>query len=133
MEIKELDYLWIVFYEDGETLFQFDPKTLKEKHFGDIENKAIEKFVLYKQKDPTNRYTLNLKEGLFYDERGDIIHGDLDKSNKKLNYFRRVFIELNGKDKYIEYHMGWSNDLKDYKIIINPDGGYRIEYHIQED
>jgi len=42
-----LVYMWIAHYEDGTSLPQFDPVTLKENHYSDIDLDKLIKFGLY--------------------------------------------------------------------------------------
>ena len=63
---QELKYEWIAKYYDDTELKQYDDKKQLVYHFGHIDRKKVNEFVLESKTEPKFTVSVNLETGLFY-------------------------------------------------------------------
>ena len=69
MSIKDLDFLWEVYYIDGTIISQLDESTNLEIPFKIVDANRIHHFVLVNRHNPSIRFIVNLSDGFIYNNK----------------------------------------------------------------
>jgi hypothetical protein len=125
--ISSLSFSWIAFFDNGETINQFDETG--EHKFKEVQEKITNLAYFNLTNHKGKFFTVDLINGRIGYNYSPLPYLEkIEKENIRLVFFRRHKVEISGKGKElshnIEYHLGlqW-NDKKgnNHKIILQID------------